>query len=93
MTSAELARVREVTPVRTFRVANEDGIEHIVVYGVDRDTLHCTFHKTNDNCTCTSRVRLCGILTHTVVKNVRHWKPELVKTTDHNTAHAAVKEA
>jgi hypothetical protein len=77
VTSAELAGVREVTPTRVFRVTNEDGIEHVVCYSVDRDSLHCSFHKTDDNCTCTSRVRLCGIVTGHVINDVKQWKKGL----------------
>lgn len=69
MNSAQLARVREVTPVRTFTVVNDDGQQSVVDWNDDgSDTLFCHRHKTWDDCTCTARVRLCGILTNTVVQ-------------------------
>lgn len=69
MTSAEFAKVKEVTPVRTFTVDNDSGEKSIVDWTSDgADTLFCHQHQTWDDCTCTARVRLCGILTHTVVQ-------------------------
>lgn len=69
MNSAEFAKVKEVTPTRTFRVQNDDGQESIVDWKSDGgDTLFCHTHQSWDDCTCTARVRLCGIITNTVVQ-------------------------
>lgn len=70
MDSAEFARVREITTVREFEVFNDAEVRSVVEYSVDRDSLHCQRHKTNDNCACTARVRLSGLLTHTVSKKM-----------------------
>jgi hypothetical protein len=76
MNSAEIARVREMTPVRTFIVENDNGETSIVDWSSrGGDTLFCHRHLTYDDCTCTARVRLCGILTNTVVR-VRPAKAE-----------------
>lgn len=74
MSSAEFARVEETTPVRIFRVGNEDGSLSIVSYVADRDALHCNTHRDSDGCSCTTRVRLCGILTHTVTKDAKWYR-------------------
>lgn len=68
MDSAQLARVRETTPVRQFIADSEYGEPSVVMYSVERDSLHCNKHNTDDACGCTARVRLSGILTHTVSK-------------------------
>lgn len=80
MNSAQFARVHEVTPVRTFTVQNEWNGEKSIVDWVSPptekfapgdgqgDRLFCHRHQTYDDCTCTARVRLCGILTNTVVQ-------------------------
>lgn len=76
MNSAQLARVKEITPVRTFKVQNDDGEKSIVDWTSDgADTLFCHRHKTWDDCTCTARVRLCGILTNTVAQVRADRKP------------------
>jgi hypothetical protein len=74
MSSAEFARVEEVTPVRIFRVTNEDGSLSIVSHVAERDALHCSKHKDPDGCSCTTRVKLCGILTHTVTKDAKWYR-------------------
>lgn len=68
MNSAEFARVHEVTPIREFTVQNDDGEQSIVDWTRHGDAIFCHQHKTWDDCTCTARVRLCGILTNTVVQ-------------------------
>ncbi len=70
-TSAELARVEEVTPLRHFRVKNDDEeTPATVVYNNRHDSLYCARCNTSNDCTHTARVRLCGILTHSVTKRV-----------------------
>lgn len=65
ITSAELARVREVTNHRRFVVGDDStDVESRVTYFVATDSLVCHAHQASDDCTCTARVRLCGILTH-----------------------------
>jgi hypothetical protein len=74
MSSAEFAQVEEVTAVRVFRVTNEDGSLSAVSYVTDRDELYCAKHKDEGGCSCTTRVRLCGILTHTVTKDAKWYR-------------------
>ncbi len=72
MSSAEIARVEELPMPRKFRVGSDrpEFDNAIVEYDPEDDTLFCEEHGDFDNCTCTSRVRLCGIITHTVTKDV-----------------------
>lgn len=75
VSSAELAKVEEIPPaIRRFKVGSEDGYTTTVTYTVASDKLFCSRHNEYDNCSETSRVRLCGILTGTVVEDVKHWK-------------------
>lgn len=68
--SAELARVREVTPMRHFRARNDDeDTEARLVYNVQRDSIYCDRCEKSDDCTHTARVRLCGILTGSIRDN------------------------
>ena len=81
MNSAEFARVKETTPLRTFVVENHNGETSIVDWTsppTERfqpagagDTLFCHRHQSHDDCSCTARVRLCGILTNTVARVTR----------------------
>jgi hypothetical protein len=78
--SAELARVEEYTPLRHFKVRNDDEVTPArIVFNVAHDSLYCDSCKSSDNCTHTSRVRLCGILTHTVTKRAGIMKVERAK--------------
>jgi hypothetical protein len=89
MTSAELARVKEITCIRMFEAQNDNDDEPVIVaYNVRQDSLYCFGCTTRDNCFHTGRARLSGVLTHSVVKHVRDWR----NYTDKNTANDAVRE-
>lgn len=69
VTSAELAKVVEVTEMRRFEVTNDnDQKPTVCVYNARHDTVYCAMHDEHDNCAHTARVRLSGILTNTVTK-------------------------
>jgi hypothetical protein len=75
VTSADLARVKEITPIRMFESRNDGEKEPTrVMYNAQKDTLYCNRCGEKDNCTHTARVRLSGLLTHTVVQNVKRTK-------------------
>jgi hypothetical protein len=76
VTSADLARVREITPVRMFE--HGEGMKAIrVMYNAQKDRLYCNRCGEHDNCAHTASVRLSGLLTHSVVQNVVHRKKGL----------------
>ena len=67
VSSAELARVTEVTELRHFEVRNDDEQKpSLCVYNARHDTIYCARHQEHDNCAHTARVRLSGILSNTV---------------------------
>jgi hypothetical protein len=69
VSSADLARVREVTPLRVFESQNDDDPTPATVeYNSGSDSLYCMKCRALDNCFHTGRVRLSGILTHTITK-------------------------
>ncbi len=69
ITSAELARVREVLVPRRFLVGNDGTDEESqVAYFSESDDLFCYTHDRSNDCTCTARIRLCGILTYSVTE-------------------------
>ncbi len=69
MSSAEIARVVEIPQPRNFDVG-EEGFAVRVVWNHSSDELYCDACHDWDNCEHTSRVRLCGIITHTVTADV-----------------------
>lgn len=70
MTSAELARVTEVTALRVFRVENDgDEAPRVVVYNTTTGELRCKWHQASE-CTHIARVRLSGVLTNSVVGTI-----------------------
>jgi hypothetical protein len=74
MNTAEMIRVAQVTETthrREFSVVNDDSPRPVrVTYSIVDDRLYCTKHLTHDSCTCTSRVRLSGVVRGTT-KEVR----------------------
>ncbi len=75
MSSSQLAKVEELpAAIRRFKVGSEDGYTTTVTYTVASDKLFCHRHGEYDNCSETSRVRLCGILSGHVIPDVKHWK-------------------
>lgn len=75
VSSTDLARVTEIEPMRRFDVGNDgQDTPSVVTYDSETDNLWCDRHESYDSCTCTARVRLCGVLTGHVIANVKHWK-------------------
>lgn len=75
MRSDEFARVKEVTPLRTFLAQNDDEDKPAVVeYNSLTNTLYCSKCRDSDNCGHTARVLLCGILTNTVNKEAKVYR-------------------
>jgi hypothetical protein len=72
VTSAEQVKCREITPVRMFEAGDVR-----VMYNAQKDRLYCNPCGEHDNCEHTARVRLSGLLTHSVVRNVVHRKKGL----------------
>ena len=68
VSSADVARVKETTPLRTFTAENDDGVVSDLEYNSGTDKIYCYRHRDTNNCTCTSRVRLSGILTNTLTQ-------------------------
>jgi hypothetical protein len=78
VTSAELARVVEITPIRMFESRNDgEDTPARVMYNAQKDRLYCNRCGEHDSCTHTARVRLSGLLTHTVTQNVAKRKKGL----------------
>lgn len=79
MTSAELARVTEVTNMRQFEIENDDSSTPVIVtYFVDMKKLYCGKHRRFDGCTCTLRVQASGLLTNSVIPDVaKHRSPKV----------------
>jgi hypothetical protein len=70
-TSAMLARVEEISPVRVFTAQNDDDDTPATVeYRSGSDSLFCLGCNEFDNCTHTARIRLCGILSNAISKRL-----------------------
>jgi hypothetical protein len=72
VTSAELARVVEITPIRMFESRNDgEDTPARVMYNAQKDRLYCNRCGEHDSCGHTARVRLSGLLTHSVTSDVK----------------------
>lgn len=75
MSSAEFAKVREITPIRSFLAQNDDEDKPATVdFNSLSNTLYCHKCKDSNNCGHTARVELCGILTGTVNQNAKVYR-------------------